>query len=141
MASRIKKYNAQTISEYSIVLSIAILAVVSMMIFIQRGLQGRIRDARSYVSMKLDDEVDSARLERTGGAVAIGLPPVLYEYEPYYQKRGSVVERKAEDKADFAGAQGTYTKIVNSTTTMQSTSEEAPAENDFWWGTTVIPDE
>ncbi|MDP8265722.1 MAG: hypothetical protein P9M07_02115 [Candidatus Aceula meridiana] len=137
-----KNIKAQVISEFSMVLGIAILAVVSMMVFVQRGLQGRIRDAREYVSVTLDSEADAARLQRTGGAVPAGsFPDVLYGYEPYYQKKGAVVERDANQMTDFSGTQGTHKKSINSRTSMQSVSEEAPAENDFWWGNAVIPGE
>ena len=134
MPCLIKNIKAQVIAEYSIVLSIAILAVVSMMFFIKRGLQARVNDARAYMIHTLDSEVDFAHNGIWGGSQPEGLPAHLYEYEPYYQNQQSLVTRDGSEKDIYRGAAGESDYTRKSNTTVQTNRYQAPAKNDFWNG-------
>lgn len=81
-----KKSRAQSVSEYSICVVIIILAIITIQVYVKRGLQGRYADIVDFATAK-------AQAQR--------------QYEPYYQKEDlgltqNLVEQRNVDVAGQA---------------------------------------
>jgi hypothetical protein len=126
MLKVLRKFKAQSVGEYTIMISIVILAIVGMTYFIQRLFSARINDARGYMLTTLDTEIKNVHLSR-GGAPYSG---VLAEYEPYYQNKVSDVAPSSQSNVLINGPAGTYTSKDRSLTLMNSLSTENPANDD-----------
>ena len=50
MMKRIKFLSAQSTSEYVVLLAIVVAALISMQVYLKRGIQGRIRDLADQIS-------------------------------------------------------------------------------------------
>jgi len=53
---------AQSLTEYSICLAVVILAVVTMQVYVKRGLQARHKDAADYAWAKVKERVSADKL-------------------------------------------------------------------------------
>jgi Flp pilus assembly pilin Flp len=62
-----KKNRGQNVAEYAILIALVVGAVIAMQKFVQRGLQGRVRDATQYMVQGTNELGNTA------------------QYEPYYQ--------------------------------------------------------
>ena len=71
----LKNKKAQNVAEYAILISIVVGGIVAMQVFVQRGMQGRIRDA---VAVYLQNATGDL-----GNTV---------QYEPYYLERDYTVD-------------------------------------------------
>lgn len=71
----IKNKKAQNTAEYALLISLVIAGVIAMQTYAQRALQGRVRDAASYLANQTSD------LGKTA------------QYEPYYLKTDYTVRR------------------------------------------------
>jgi hypothetical protein len=93
MFKELQKNGGQvTMTEYLVIFFLVIGAIVSMSVYVQRALQGRMRDARQYM-------ITEAAKAHQG--------PIHYEYEPYYGYVASNVQRAGRDVANLAGGSGT----------------------------------
>lgn len=72
-----KRFKAQSLSEYTIFLAIALIAIVAMNVYVKRGLQGRYAD--------VTDSAIRAVSAEAGRAVGS-------QYEPYYVNSQTTVE-------------------------------------------------
>lgn len=75
----------------------AIAAIVAMTVFVQRGLQSRMRDAKMYMVDRATDGCVSAVGTNCKGLSATG--QFNYEYEPYYTAQTADVSRKMVSNA------------------------------------------
>lgn len=143
MLKFLRKFKAQSVGEYTVMISISILAIVAMTYFIQRLFSARINDARGYMLRTLDADIKNVHLA-VGGKAYKG---VLAEYEPYYQNRTSDIEPFSQENISIAPSKGklpagVYTAKTKSVTLMNSISVESPAEDDMYqqniWAPTNI---
>ncbi len=118
-----REKNAQSVGEYTIVITLAILAISGMTIFLQRGFSARVNDSRAYMLETLDDEIKEVH-ELRGGTSYSGIKA---EYEPYYQEKQTDVESDSDSDIFFDGVSGQHRSQSSSTTTVGVTSNEAPA--------------
>ena len=58
---------AQSFGEYTVTISLVLLAVMAMTYFIQRGFQARIRDTESYMADALQQDMKNIHLSREIG--------------------------------------------------------------------------
>ena len=102
--------------EYVVVIFIVIGAIITMSIFVQRTLQGRIRGARHYMIRE--------------AAIAHG-NFIRYEYEPYYGNVQSTVTRSQDDDTRLldGGATGIFRKFTNQQVTADTVSVQAPPKD------------
>lgn len=131
MLRLLRKFKAQSVGEYTIMISIAILAIVGMTYFIQRLFSARINDARGYMLQTLDAEIKNVHISRGGKAYK----GVLAEYEPYYQNKVSDIEPSSQENIYISASKGKlpgwiYTATTRSNTLMNSVSTEFPARDD-----------
>jgi len=94
--------------EYVVVIFLVVTAISTMMIFIRRGMQARIHDARDYM-------VNEVR-ERTRGQFAGNL---YREYEPYYVNTSvQEIARDARHQKTLTqgGSSGIFGMDVNEST-------------------------
>ncbi len=101
--------------EYVVVIFIAIGAIITMSIFVQRTLQARIRGARHYMIKE--------------AAVAHG-NFIRYEYEPYYGNVQSEVSRSQDDDTRLLESpeqpSGIFRKFINQQVMANTISVQAP---------------
>ncbi len=74
-------------TEYVVIFFIVVAAAATMTVFVQRALQGRIRDAKNYLISTVDNTavMDSNFVHAAHGR------PQLIGYEPYYEQYNAVV--------------------------------------------------
>ena len=89
------------LSEHVVTFFIVIAAVTAMTIFIQRSIQGKIKDSRDYMVGLAAGQCDADCQAASGG--------ITREYEPYYANAASAVIRNSEHKIGLVGG----TEIVN----------------------------
>lgn len=78
------------LSEYVMIFFVVIAALMAMTVYMQRGLQGRVYDARNYmINSFLTSGACDDNCQRATGNIS-------YEYEPYYTQTLSDVERNAQ---------------------------------------------
>ncbi len=129
MLKFLRKFKAQSVGEYTIMISIAILAVVAMTYFIQRLFSARINDARGYMLRTLDADIKNVHVSR-GGKAYTGIPA---EYEPYYQDKISDMKPYSQQNILIGASKGkipSYTAKTKSITLVNSISTELPAQDD-----------
>lgn len=119
MFKLLNRNNGQmSMSQYVILFFLAIGSLVAMTTFIQRVLQARIRDTKIYMMDNI----------KTYGNVETNM---RYEYEPYYANVSTVVGRSKDEQTDLVagGATGIFRKNVNSQTTGDTISTQAPPKD------------
>ena len=79
-----KNKKAQNTAEYAILISLVVAAIIAMQVYVQRGLQGRIRDA-----------VKGYLVDQTNPQGVVGLGRTA-QYEPYYLSSSYNVVRTEE---------------------------------------------
>ena len=104
---------AQSVSEYSICVAVAILAIITMHTYVKRGLQGRYADL-----------VDKAAMQASLSSKA--------QYEPYYIDEDFVIEQDrnvnvdirndGSQRVDFDSGRGFQNEVIRSGTTIQDTN-------------------
>ena len=117
----------QTIlSEYVLIFFVVIAALTALTVFVQRGLEARIHDARNFMvnSVINSGACDANCLQATGGTIG-------YQYEPYYAITLSDAQHYVQDnfEATSGNAQAigaVYTKLLNENTNTISTSSQLP---------------
>ena len=124
MLKRLRDTRGQSsLPEYVVTFFIVIAVVVAMSVYIQRGLQARMHDARNYM-------VQSARNEISSNAdfLAAAGNRVGYEYEPYYTVASSIVSRDSTVKTGLleGGLTGIFRKTTNEQTDAQTISVQLP---------------
>lgn len=87
MARKGAKIRAQSVSEYSIFLAIALIAIVAMNVYIKRGLQGRYADITDLPAKAVNSQVASA--QKAGNVPKSYVAPA--QYEPYYVDTKNIV--------------------------------------------------
>ncbi len=105
---------------------IVIAALVAVTTFVQRSLQGRIQDAKSFMIASVNDACDDHCRAATGNTI-------LNEYEPYYARQFSNVQRNEEDnqgqtRGDKQGTGSIYYQWDKSTTNVISNSIQLPPQ-------------
>ncbi len=80
-----KNKKAQNTAEYAILISLVVAAIIAMQVYVQRGMQGRIRDA---VQGFLIDQTNPAGVNGLGRTV---------QYEPYYLSSNYSVTRNERE--------------------------------------------
>jgi hypothetical protein len=117
MFKQLRKNDGQaTMTEYLVVFFLVIGAIVSMSVYVQRALQGRIRDARVYM-------INEAAQAHQG--------PIYYEYEPYYGYVSSNVARGGNNTIDLTGGAGTsiFRKRTSESVDIKTFSNQAPPKD------------
>lgn len=114
-----KQNLAQTFVEYSILLGIAIAGIVAMAVFVQRGLQGRIFEAKKYMTQTV-----SCAVQETGAEGRFSV-----EYEPYYVDTNSSVVQDSEDETHHnkgGDSEGIYHRDFSEGLIVQMNSYQLP---------------
>lgn len=83
------KTGQAVMGQYALVFFVVIAAVTAMTIYVRRGLQGRIRDARTHMIDTIKD--------------GSGIKDISLAYEPYYQNRGSTRLSTQKEETGFRG--------------------------------------
>lgn len=108
--------NGQVMSEYAILLVIAITAITAMSVYVQRGLQEKIRQARE-------------RMIRTVSKSAPDIP-IPMGYEPYYLKTDSVIESNLRKdillRRGRGGPSGFFNKTIHDRSDVKTESTQLP---------------
>lgn len=113
--------------EYVVMFFIVVAGLVAMIVFVQRGLQARIRDARVYMIETASEACLAAGASgdvNCAGAANLQDNSILQEYEPYYAMTQSLVGRSGGTDKGFAGA--TYFKQTDEVTAVSSNSVQQP---------------
>jgi len=114
------------LSEYVMIFFVVIAAAVAMTVFVQRGLEARVHDARNFMvdSVVKSGACDADCLKAAGGSIS-------HEYEPYYAQMVSDVNHNQADTATAGQGNAqvlgvTYTKNSKDTTKTITTSSQLP---------------
>ena len=121
-----KRKNAQFLGEYSVVVTIVVLALIAMTYFIQRRLAAGLNDARGYALLTLDSDIKDVHSARGGAAYNT----VLAEYEPYYLTKYSTMTSNTDITVFINGISGDYVREISSPTAINAVSTEGFAEDD-----------
>lgn len=116
---------AQSFGEYTIMISLAIAAVMAMMFFVQRGVQARVNDTRGYMLHALNADMLNIHLSRNGTLSNFA----GVEYEPYYQNKETDSEIETEQNIFFNGTTGLHRSEDKRTTRISINTQELPAED------------
>ena len=115
------------LSEYVMIFFVVIAVAVAMTVFLQRGFEARIHDARNFmINSVMNNEVcDINCVQAAGGNIH-------YEYEPYYAQTISETghneqERTGATTGNPQALGAVYIKSTNEATTTNSTSYQLPA--------------
>lgn len=116
MKLRSKKAQA-VLMEYVIIAMIAMAAVVTMIIYVQRGLQGRIQGARTHMLKEVAAAVPGERVQ--------------IEYEPYYTNTLTDIDQDAWTKESMisTGILGPYEKESLTSGSYNSVSTQLPPKD------------
>lgn len=97
-------YNQQgiaPIAEYALTFFLVIAVILAMSTYIQRTLQGRMRDARIYMVETASSACGSDCLNATG--LSSDTKTIGMQYEPYYVQTNALVSRQAQDWKTLEG--------------------------------------
>lgn len=112
--------------EYVIGVLLAVAAVVAMTVYVQRGIQARVRDSRN----KMIVEVTQAANPRESEANF----PVRIEYEPYYGNVVSDVDSETRKVENFGGKgldRAYQRKFLFNTITSSRSQQLPPADKEL----------
>jgi len=112
----------QTISEYMLIMLMAVGAITAMTVFFSRTIQGRIFDARNYMANTFISETR----QELGDDAFIG--NFYLEYEPYYLSSVTDMDQRSDVNRELLpdGQDGTFfRKTVNEETRLQVESDTA----------------
>ena len=115
------------LSEYVMIFFVVIAGVAAVATFVQRGLEARIHDARTFMinSVINSGACDANCVQAAGGNIS-------YEYEPYYAQmlldvgHNEQVNTGATTSAVNWSIGAVYTKSVNEAATINSASTQLP---------------
>jgi len=115
------------LSEYVMIFFVVIAAAVAMTVYIQRGFEARVHDARNFMIDSLTDSgaCDTNCVQAAGGNIS-------HEYEPYYAQMLSDVEQNEEKNAGATPSAvnwsigAVYYRSLNAETKITSTSTQLP---------------
>ncbi|HOD12847.1 MAG TPA: hypothetical protein PKO44_07105 [Candidatus Omnitrophota bacterium] len=119
-----KVFQAQSLGEYTVLLSLVVLAIMAMTYFIQRGFQARVQDTRQYMMSELGPEIRSIHKARTGQDYNGTM-----EYEPYYVNRTADAANDGQVTILINGPAGTYVSEEQKLMNIRSVSRETPAQD------------
>ena len=117
------------LSEYVMIFFVVIAAVAAMTVFVQRGFEARLHDARNFmVNSVVASGACDANCLKAAGATDNRIP---YEYEPYYAQMLSDVSRNEQQNSGATtgnpqSLDTIYTKSMNDATATISTSNQLP---------------
>lgn len=113
-------------SEYVMIFFIVIAGAVALTVFVQRGFEARIHDARDFMidSLVSSNACDSNCMQAAGGNV-------YYEYEPYYSLAFSNAQHGGQDSTAATSGNAMvigaiYTKTLNEDSNTATTSSQLP---------------
>ncbi len=114
-----------SLPEYVVTFFLVVAVIVAMSVYVQRGLQARIRDMRNYAVDTASKNCD------TDCKIAAGLTSnrnIPYEYEPYYGLVVSQTKRLSDNNSVLVGIgqEGLYKKTTNEQTNSQTFSMQLP---------------
>jgi hypothetical protein len=99
-----------------------------MGVYVQRSLQGRIRDARIYMVETVSSECKEDCLNATG--LPKDSPHIGMQYEPYYSQYNAIVTRSSSDVKTHMGTgiggTGVFGAQVNSQNQSDANSTQLP---------------
>ncbi|MFA6378511.1 MAG: hypothetical protein WCX16_01860 [Candidatus Omnitrophota bacterium] len=122
---RIKK-GGQSLGEYTVTISLVILAIMGMTYLMQRGFAARINSSRGYMLDTLNPDIEQIRFDRGGYNPS---KAVLAEYEPYYVDKISDLNSNPEKNIFINGIADAYSLRSRTVTIINSVSTELPAED------------
>ncbi len=111
------KNEGQSFVEFSLFTAIAVTVVIVMATMVQRGLQGKVRDAGEYMHSQV--------LQTAQSTGAVG---VYYNgYEPYYVDSNATIFQRSDDQTYLRDAKlGVYNQIMNQHTSATMSSYQLP---------------
>ena len=110
------------VPEYVVGFLLAIAAMIAVTVYLQRAFQARARDAKIYM---LDTAAQGCATTGCQEAAGMRAGKFAYEYEPYYAKINSQVDRdQNEQKLDILT--GVFSKQFSQTIQVNSTSQQLP---------------
>jgi hypothetical protein len=105
----------QSVTEYAILLGLAIAAFAGMQLYIKRGLQGKLKDASTLVTQNASGSFSA--IDGVGTPVTLNLARTQ-QYEPYYTE-------SATDSVSSSNTQDTVTAGAARATTSTEASASA----------------
>jgi uncharacterized protein (UPF0333 family) len=95
-----KRRNGQSMAEFTIVLTVVVMAIVAMQLYVKRGLQGKVRDVSDHVTTSL-----------------VGVTATQTDqYEPYYaQSNYTVAQNQNVNEQYLIGGQVDRNAIAQQT--------------------------
>jgi len=114
---------AQSLGEYTVTISLVILAIMAMTYFMQRGFAARINDSRKFMLDTLDTEIRHIHFLRGGKPY----PRMRTEYEPYYLDKQAETDYDIRTNVFIDGPTDQYHFRTNSETAINMLSRELPA--------------
>ena len=122
----------QSVTEYAILLGLAIAAFAGMQLYIKRGLQAKLKDASTLVALNATGSFNAT--DGSGGTKTLTLG-TSQQYEPYYtQSTGeSVSSSNSTDTVTAGGGRAVNsTEVSASTSTRVDKTGNATAYNGTW---------
>jgi hypothetical protein len=115
---RARRIKAQSFSEYSILIVIALIAIIAMNVYVKRGLQGRYADMADIPAGYIKAKVGSV-LEDSGYVIPS-------QYEPYYEESTSNISMPLRTVEETFRSDGFMNKVLPaaSSSTVKSVSIE-----------------
>lgn len=118
----LRRNKAQTLPEYALLFAIVIGAILTMQIYVRRGLQGRIRDAVDYTGLDGSEVLGNTSFAFTGE-----------QYEPYYSaseaaSKSRSIQQKVTGTAGETGRQLAQTSRQTRESVLGWGSETATAQ-------------
>ena len=109
------------VPEYVVGFLLVIAAMIAMTVYLQRAFQARVRDAKIYM---MDTAANGCSADCKAAAGARD-GKLAYEYEPYYAKINSAVDRdQNQQRLDLLT--GIFSKQFSQAMQVNSTSEQLP---------------
>ena len=108
---------AQIFAEYAFVIVIIVAVISAMAVYVRRALQARIRDARNTMIQTVADHYNG-----------VANYTIFSEYEPYYLQAKTEATNDSSEQTSLlgGGSTGIFLRYPNSTTTVQTNSEQLP---------------
>lgn len=109
---RLSNHKAQHLSEYALIFSLVLAALIAMQTYVKRGLQGRYKDASDTIVLSLKAQT--------------GKDALLLQYEPYYTESEMTTETDMS-KVETANLGGSKKTEIDYTATRQGEQKILPA--------------
>lgn len=112
LSAPIRGKKAQVWAEYTVIIVLVVMAIVTMQVYLQRQLQGRYRDATNYALRTIIN--------------AKGAADVPLQYEPYYNETEITKAASSQIRESYLPGGINTTEIIREQTLGQGIERELP---------------